>query len=59
MCAEQPAETYPAGPQMGRQFETGEGVLTPEEAGRQIWAALPPKVATSLLLFGEMVKERD
>jgi benzil reductase ((S)-benzoin forming) len=46
---------YPVAPQMKRQFETGAGVLTPEEAGRDIWAALPPKSGESLLLFGEMV----
>jgi benzil reductase ((S)-benzoin forming) len=57
MNAEQPAETYPIGPQMSKQFETGAGVLTPEQAGRDIWAALPPQQDTSLLLFGEMVQE--
>jgi hypothetical protein len=40
---------------MKKQFETGKGVLTPEEAGRDIWAALPPRNGESLLLFGEMV----
>jgi benzil reductase ((S)-benzoin forming) len=59
MCAEQPADTYPVGPQISRQFQTGEGVLTPEQAGSQIWAALPPRTDTSLLAFGEMVQERD
>jgi NAD(P)-dependent dehydrogenase (short-subunit alcohol dehydrogenase family) len=59
MNAEQPADTYPVGPQMNRQFQTGEGVLTPVQAGHQIWSALPPKADTSLLLFGDMVKERD
>jgi hypothetical protein len=43
---------------MKRQFETGQGVLTPEQAGRDIWAALPPQQDTSLLLFGEMVQEQ-
>ena len=59
MSAAQSAETYPVGPQIKRQFETGQGVLTPEHAGRDIWAALPPKSDTSLLSFGEMVQERD
>jgi benzil reductase ((S)-benzoin forming) len=58
MNAEQPADTYPVGPQISRQFQTGESVLTPQSAGSQIWAALPPKANTSLLLFGEMVTER-
>ena len=50
MNAAQPEETYPVGPQMKRQFETGAGVLTPEQAGRDIWAALTrPKPDTSLL----------
>jgi benzil reductase ((S)-benzoin forming) len=59
LSAEQPAHTYPAGPQIARQLQSGQDVMTPEEAGRQIWSALPPKGDTSLLLFGEMVKERD
>lgn len=59
MNAAQSAATYPVGPQIKRQFETGQGVLTPEQAGRDIWAALPPKDDSSLLLFGEMVQERD
>jgi benzil reductase ((S)-benzoin forming) len=59
MVAEQPFETYPVGPQVKRQFETGEGVLTPDQAGRDIWAALPPSEDASVLLFGEMVREKD
>ena len=58
MNAAQSADTYPVGPQMKRQFETRQGVLTPEQAGRDIWAALPPQQDTSLLLFGEMVQEQ-
>lgn len=50
-----PAE-YPAAPQMARQFETGEGVLTPDQAALDIWAALPPRDDQSVLLFGEMVQ---
>ena len=48
-------DIYPVGPQIGVQLENGRGVLTPEQAGRDIWAGLPPKADTSLLLFGEMV----
>jgi benzil reductase ((S)-benzoin forming) len=58
MAAAQPVENYPVAPQMRRQFETGERLLTPEQAGRDIWAALPPPRDTSLLLFGEMVREQ-
>jgi benzil reductase ((S)-benzoin forming) len=58
MNAAQPEETYPVGPQMKRQFETGAGVLTPEQAGRDIWDALTRPPDTSLLLFGEMVHEQ-
>lgn len=57
MAASQPVENYPVAAQMRRQFETGESLLTPEQAGRDIWAALPPSQDTSLLLFGEMVRE--
>lgn len=56
--AKAPPADYPVAPQIQRQFETGEGLLSPEQAGRDIWAALPPKADTSLLLFGEMVDER-
>ena len=50
-----PAEIYPIATQMARQLATGEGVMTPEEAGRGIWAMLPPKGESSVLLQGEMV----
>lgn len=46
---------YPVGPQMAKQLETGEGVMTPEHAGRGIWAMLPPRDDSSILLQGEMV----
>lgn len=49
-----PAEVYPAGPELQAQFATGENVLRPEDAARQIWRALPPG-DVSLLSFGEMV----
>ena len=55
MNAAQSANTYDVGPQIKRQFETRRGVLTPEQAGRDIWAALPPSTGTSLLVFGETV----
>lgn len=51
------AAEYPVAPQMARQFETGQGVLSPEQAARDIWAALPPKGDESVLLFGEMVPD--
>jgi benzil reductase ((S)-benzoin forming) len=50
---------YPIASQMARQFATREGVLTPEQAGRDIWSALPPRNKESLLLFGEMVTQKE
>jgi benzil reductase ((S)-benzoin forming) len=50
---------YPIASQMARQLETREGVLTPEQAGRDIWSALPPRNKESLLLFGEMVTQKQ
>ena len=48
-----PAEDYPIGPMIARAFETMEGILTPEEAARDIWAALPDGgPGESVLLFG-------
>ncbi len=49
---------YPISAQVARQLETRQGVLTPDEAGRDIWAALPPRNDESLLLFGEMVTDK-
>jgi benzil reductase ((S)-benzoin forming) len=46
---------YPVSSQIAEQFETRKGVLAPDEAGRDIWAALPPRNNESVLLFGEMV----
>ena len=57
MSAALPLETFPVGPQMWRQFATGQGVLTPEQAGRDIWSGLSAAQDKSLLLFGEMVQE--
>jgi NAD(P)-dependent dehydrogenase (short-subunit alcohol dehydrogenase family) len=48
-------DVYPVGPQIAKQLETREGVMTPEEAGAGIWAMLPPREDTSVLLQGEMV----
>ncbi len=45
---------YPIGPSMAAAFASGEGVLTPDEAARNIWEKLPtggPR--ESVLLFGE------
>lgn len=50
-----PAEIYPLGPQIAKQLESREGVMTPEEAGAGIWAMLPPKDDASVLMQGEMV----
>lgn len=51
-------DVYPVGPQMKAQMESGENLLQPEEAGRAIWAGLPPKNNESVLLFGEMVQSK-
>lgn len=42
-------------PMMAQAYRAGNVALTPETAGRQIWAALPPKQSETVLLFGEMV----
>ena len=52
-------DSYPVAPQIARQLESREGVMTPEEAGAGIWAMLPPKEDTSVLLQGEMVVVRQ
>jgi benzil reductase ((S)-benzoin forming) len=57
-AALQDIKDFPIADQMAKQFETGEGVLTPEDAGRDIWAALPPANNKSVLLFGEMVTQK-
>lgn len=57
--ARQAPADFPVATQMQQQFASGQGVMTPDEAGRAIWAALPPKNNESLLLFGEMVAEHD
>ena len=49
---------YPVAAQMAKQLITREALFTPEEAGRNIWAALPPKNNESVLLFGEMVADK-
>jgi hypothetical protein len=51
-----PPDKYPVGAQMKKQVETDENLLQPEEAGRQIWAGLPPKNNQSVLLFGDMAQ---
>lgn len=56
--AELPAEIYPIGPQMAKQFATREAVMMPDEAAQAIWAMLPPKGNESILQQGEMVVER-
>jgi benzil reductase ((S)-benzoin forming) len=48
-----PVDDYPIGPSIAQAFQTMEGVLTPEQAARDIWAALPDGGPTeSVLLFG-------
>jgi benzil reductase ((S)-benzoin forming) len=56
-AAAQAEGDYPVSTQIARQLDSREGVMTPEQAGQQIWAALPPRNGESLLLFGEMVSE--
>jgi benzil reductase ((S)-benzoin forming) len=58
LVAAQDPRSYPVATQVARQLETREGVLTPEEAGRDIWAALPPAGNESVLLFGQMVSDK-
>lgn len=53
--ATMPADIYPVGPQIAAQLASRQGVLTPEEAGAGIWAMLPPRGDTSVLMQGEMV----
>jgi benzil reductase ((S)-benzoin forming) len=50
-----PVENYPIAQQMAKQLQSREGVMTPEEAGVGIWAMLPPKEDTSVLMQGEVV----
>lgn len=52
------ARDYPVGEQMARQFRTGEGVMSPDEAGAGIWAMLPPTEDCSILMQGQMVDAR-
>lgn len=56
-ASQDPAD-YPVSAQIKRQLESRDGVMTPEEAGRNIWVGLPPKNNESLLLFGEMVPDK-
>jgi benzil reductase ((S)-benzoin forming) len=53
--AEADHDEFPAGRSMAEQLRTRNGVLTPEEAGRDIWAGITPPPDESVLLFGEMV----
>jgi benzil reductase ((S)-benzoin forming) len=58
-AAELPENVYPTGLQLKAQLESGEGVLSPQAAARDIWAALSPPPDTSLLLFGQMAGGED
>jgi benzil reductase ((S)-benzoin forming) len=57
-AATQSADDYPVASQIRSQLESREGVLSPDEAGCQIWAGLPPRKNESVLLFGEMVSTK-
>ena len=57
-AAAQNDRDYPVASQIAKQLETRENVMSPEEAGQEIWAALPPKNNESLLLFGTMVEKQ-
>jgi benzil reductase ((S)-benzoin forming) len=50
--AERSEHDYPAAPALRAAFDAGK-VLDPDQAARDIWAALPPEPETSVLLFGE------
>jgi benzil reductase ((S)-benzoin forming) len=59
MNALQPAESYPVGPQISQRLAEGTDVLSPVQAGRDIWAKLTPVPPdTSVRLFGEMVPDQ-
>jgi len=53
--AAQPAADFPAAPALAESLATGVGVLDPDVAAREIWAALPPTGERSVLFFGEAV----
>ena len=53
--AAQPADDFPAAPALAESLATGVGVLDPDVAAREIWAALPPTGERSVLFFGEAV----
>ncbi|MEU1525553.1 SDR family NAD(P)-dependent oxidoreductase [Nocardia rhamnosiphila] len=49
--AELDPAVYPMAVHLGAAFEAGEA-LSPDDAARDIWAAMPPPPDTSVLLFG-------
>ncbi|MBY8862869.1 SDR family NAD(P)-dependent oxidoreductase [Nocardia sp. CA2R105] len=49
--AELDPAVYPMAPHLAAAFAAGEA-LTPDDAARDIWAAMPPPPDTSVLLFG-------
>jgi NAD(P)-dependent dehydrogenase (short-subunit alcohol dehydrogenase family) len=49
------AHSYPLGPQIARQVESRQGIMSPEEAGTGIWSMIPPKEDKSIWLQGELV----
>ena len=48
-------KSYPLGPQIAKQLETREGIMTPVEAGKGIWSMIPPEEDKSIWLQGELV----
>lgn len=47
--------TYPLGPQLAKQLESREGIMTPVEAAQGIWSMIPPSEDKSIWLQGELV----
>lgn len=53
--AAQPTRDFPAAPALAESLATRVGVLEPDDAASEIWAALPPTGDKSVLFFGEAV----
>ena len=53
--AAQAPSDFPAAPALAESLATRQGVLEPDDAAREIWAALPPAGDKSVLFFGEAV----
>ena len=48
-------ESYPLRPQIAKQLESRQGIMTPIEAAEGIWSMIPPKEDKSVWLQGELV----